>query len=395
MPANHYSPFVVGRPLRADEPIFGRAGAFQFIHTQLSQYSSVNIVGERRMGKTSLINHLLGNEAKYVPLLSERPLRLAHVDLQGDVADAGRFYGAALRELLPDPPPRRSEQAWLRQLRDRLLARPTCEADEFHRALRHLREVSGVRPVLVVDEFEQLLADGSAGGFPYPAFFNNLRALIGDRHELLAMVIASRCPLAEYFNDPRRPHQLTSTFPNYFQPFRLEPLADADADALLRQGSGLQLAELRAARAWAQGHPCHLQAAGEAWAQTKQRQESEQWARARFGEIIKQSCLIGTARTPPVHTQPRRRYAPRLALCLLLVAALALTCFTFERPRRALWSVPLYLGQMIQGLGNKFDDLIGWSIGAGFILLALLLLFGLLTRTEVANWFKKIFGIGQ
>ena len=53
------SPFVVGRPLRASEPIFGRQAAFRFVAGELAKFSSANIVGERRMGKTSLLNHLL------------------------------------------------------------------------------------------------------------------------------------------------------------------------------------------------------------------------------------------------------------------------------------------------------------------------------------------------
>lgn len=101
MPANHNSPFVVGRPLRADEPIFGRAEAFQFIRAQLEHYSSVNIVGERRLGKTSLLNHLLGDQQAYVPPLTLRPLRLAHVDLQGDVTDAGRERRRPARVVAP------------------------------------------------------------------------------------------------------------------------------------------------------------------------------------------------------------------------------------------------------------------------------------------------------
>lgn len=45
-----HSPFVVGRPLRANEPIFGREDALRFIADQLVHYSSINIVGDRDAG---------------------------------------------------------------------------------------------------------------------------------------------------------------------------------------------------------------------------------------------------------------------------------------------------------------------------------------------------------
>ncbi|MHC4984407.1 MAG: restriction endonuclease, partial [Planctomycetota bacterium] len=99
------SPFVVGRPLRASEPIFGRGEAFRFVAGELAKFSSVNIVGERRMGKTSLLNHLIGRQDEHlVPQPDQPPLVLACLDLQAGVSNEARFYGTALRELLDHLP---------------------------------------------------------------------------------------------------------------------------------------------------------------------------------------------------------------------------------------------------------------------------------------------------
>ncbi len=49
------SPFVVGRPLRAQEPIFGRDAVLRALGDALAHGSSVNLVAMRRMGKTSLL----------------------------------------------------------------------------------------------------------------------------------------------------------------------------------------------------------------------------------------------------------------------------------------------------------------------------------------------------
>src|SRR5215212_3275760 len=101
-PVRAGSPFVTGRPLRADEPIFGREEAFRFLAGYLAGFSSVNLVGERRMGKTSLLTHLTAHQARYLPLAAGAPpLVLAHLTLQDQaVPDADHFYGEVLRQLL-------------------------------------------------------------------------------------------------------------------------------------------------------------------------------------------------------------------------------------------------------------------------------------------------------
>lgn len=100
------SPFVVGRPLRAHERLFGREDALQFLGRYLADFSSVNLVGERRMGKTSLLVHLRAHAQRYcLPRPAQPPLVLASLDLQNGVTHAARFYGLALRALLAHIPP--------------------------------------------------------------------------------------------------------------------------------------------------------------------------------------------------------------------------------------------------------------------------------------------------
>ncbi len=59
------------------------------IASELIAFRSLNVVGERRMGKTSVINHLVGRQDQ---LLVERegqpPLVLAHLDLQDHISEA-------------------------------------------------------------------------------------------------------------------------------------------------------------------------------------------------------------------------------------------------------------------------------------------------------------------
>ena len=380
------SPFVVGRPLRPDDPIFGRDEAFRFIEGELREFNSVNVVGERRMGKTSLLNHLCSRRAPPAPKPGAPPLCLARFDLQEGVSHASRFYGTALREILSHlPPGRGAENRALAELGRRLVKRPEADYDEFRQVLAGLREGKGVRPVVVVDEFELLLEPSAREGFPYPQFYNGVRALITA--DLLAMLVASRRPLAEYFSDPKRPASLTSTFPNYFQPFVLRPLDDAAADALLLQPSDhpLSNAEAADARLWAAGHPCHLQVAGAAWYQAKSEARLQNWtpeqtrarAYARREELKSQNCLTGLLAQ---HEQRTRPHLARRAWAAL------------HRAARALFiGLPTRVGRLILSLGENLDKLAAWFFGFVLIIFILLLIVGQATGSDLLTMLKNWF----
>ncbi|MCP4542516.1 MAG: ATP-binding protein [Chloroflexi bacterium] len=376
------SPFIIGRPLRPTEPIFGRDPAFRFIAGQLDKFSSVNIVGERRMGKTSLLNHLTGRQDVHLPPQPDHPdILLACLDLQANVTHQARFYGTALRELLDRLPPSRSAEARaFEDLRARLHATPEATYDQFQRALRQLRDPRGlcVRPVLIVDEFEHLLDPAIEKGFPFPDFFNAVRALITA--DLLAMIVASRLPLADYFRDPARPHALTSTFPSYFTPFTLHPLNTPSADALLLQPSDhpLTVQETALARRWAGGHPCHLQVAGQACYESKAADHPQKWARRRFEELENQSCMTGQ----PAH--PRRR-PNRLYRSVRRVLRRSVRA-TFLR-------FPIAIGRVAQLLGARLDDVAAWLIGAAIILALILILLRLATGADLLDIIKKGLGL--
>lgn len=369
-------PFVVGRPLRSNEPIFGREEAFRFLSDRLVQFSSVNIVGERRIGKTSVVNHLLGNQSKYITQEPQSPpLVLARVDLQGGVSNSNRFYGTALRELLKRLPLDRNFAAdALESLRARLDREPVASYDEFQFELCRLRESNGINvwPVIVVDEFEHLLEPSVADGFPYPDFFNGLRALIGA--ELLAMIVVSYQPLAKYFTDPERPKHFTSDFHTYFQTFNLKLLDDASADSLLLQPSNhpLTLQQVAEAKRWADRHPCHLQAAGRAWYEGIPNSQSPKQVLSRFNQLKHENC---TASVNSAVTSPQWAHWLRRGLKVLF------------------WRLPLAIGRPIQSIGSKIDDLVAWFLGFSLLMLAILLLLHELTIAEFGSWVKKVLGL--
>lgn len=258
------SPFVVGQPLSSGQPIFGRDDLLKQLGDDLAGYNSINLHGERRMGKTSVLNHLLGRLERAAVARQNGALLPVQLDLLANLTSQRRFYAAAIRALLATEAADRQPQVGA--LIGQFDGRTEIEYDDFREVLLLLRR-SGLRPLIVVDEFELFLEPRHAEGFPRPEFFNGLRALIGNEDRPMMMMIASRLPLVEYFRDG---NGLTSTFPNYLIPYAVGPLAETDADKLLCQPSDhrLTIDEVTQAKDWAivkEGwHPCRLQAAGAA-----------------------------------------------------------------------------------------------------------------------------------
>lgn len=359
------SPFVVGRPLRPDEPIFGREDAFDFIHASLKRYESVNLVGERRIGKTSVLHHLLGNPVRQ----PDADRLLVEVDLQADVTAAADFYGRALRGILADSHVQATTPE-ATALRQRLHDQPQAGFAEFERLLRRLRDANSIRPVLLVDEFERLLEPQFAAGFPSPVFFDGLRSLLTA--DLLALVVASRLTLAEHFE--RHPAALTSTFPSYLKPFTLRELDDAAADKLLLQGTdcGLSLADMQTARTWAGGHPCKLQCAGQAWVEAKGGKHDALWAKRRYDELAGQACLARAM------TLPLRLGLKRVGRWLA------------RWPRWVGVDLPVKLGGLVQRIGGNLSKAAEWTLGAVIILSLIAALVGWLNLATIIEKLKAL-----
>jgi hypothetical protein len=302
LPAASVSPFVLGRPLLASERLFGHDQHLEPIFSQLANCGSANVVGKKRIGKTSLLNHLCAycqqqSSAASTGNSSQRPAIVPVViDLLGQIATAEQFYGTALLRLFEQMPASNRARllaydAAIPAFVEHLRRQPSATAEEFHRGIALLRsEVGAIIPVVVVDEFERLLDPTYSAGFPMPQFYNGLRSLMHER--LLAMLIASRSSLADYFTDSRYPGRLTSNFPTYFVPFELQPLDDEAAEAMLLQlGPQLGLAELEQARGWATNHPCLLQAAGQALHEMHTQRQNMAWAERRFRQFRSQNCM--------------------------------------------------------------------------------------------------------
>ncbi|MCX7855985.1 MAG: ATP-binding protein, partial [Anaerolineae bacterium] len=215
-----------------------------------AQPISVNIVGERRIGKSSLLYHIfqtydqrVSQPNRYVVVyLSLQSVALWTVD---------EFHRTVARAFLERPTVQRDPEL------AEALNRQPMTSDAFREAFRQFQR-KGLRPVLCLDEFEEFLK--------YPqefndSFYEHLRALTNESAWML--VIASRRPIGGY----RREHRLTSGFFNdahteWLGEFEEEEAADLvrlPASTVPGAPEALSPEDQRLALRWSRRHPCLLQ----------------------------------------------------------------------------------------------------------------------------------------
>ena len=213
-------PFIVGRPLDKDDPIFGREQQLCLAASSLQNKESITIVGKRKLGKTSFLNHLIGNGYKYG--LPTPPYLIVRIDLRYDSRSAEQFYGTAIRELMNAIPSAIQLPEHLTALRNRVVMNSEASYQEFKYVLRYLRGEGGLctYPILALDDFEHLIKHCQTDGFPTPSnFFDGLRSLCS--RSLLSFAITAQQPLPTYL--PPGSHPSSPAFSSTTTSNRLTP----------------------------------------------------------------------------------------------------------------------------------------------------------------------------
>lgn len=162
------NPFIVGAPVVNPAQFHGRTREVSFALTRLQSMQSVSIVGERRIGKSSLLHFL-------TRVVQDR---------------LGAKYHAAFLDLLH--PTLRSVSGVLEEIQRQLgIEHPASSLDRFCEQMSGLHQ-SGVRPVVCIDEMEMFIK--TAAQFSSD-FFDTLRAIASTGQ--IAIVTASRGTLQE------------------------------------------------------------------------------------------------------------------------------------------------------------------------------------------------------
>jgi len=219
------NPYVSRGPVRDPAMFFGRENELREIAAFLRGNQSVSIVGPRKIGKTSLLFHLM-RPPTFTSLGLDENFLFVYLDCEvlGDGSHEeifGQFaveIAEALHERGQAPEPALDEAA----------DKPGRLA--FERAIRRLNQ-RGLRIILLLDEFERLSTNQNLD----VNFFNALRSAAG-RYQL-AYLTASARPLIQLTYSGRSQEILSSPFFNIFAPLYLGLLSEADARQLIRQPS--------------------------------------------------------------------------------------------------------------------------------------------------------------
>jgi hypothetical protein len=216
------NPYTYGRPVSGLDQFFGREKDLAYVFDCINKHACVNVVGERRIGKTSFLRYLLHPEvqeqynpgddgAVYVYL---DPEIMTPKDPQGFFAEV-LGQPVVRRQLLAkcgdeSPMPQAITQAAAgfipetKPMTEPSFSRGTLGEWAMRQALEILQPC---RLVMLVDEFEII---ARCGGFAF-SFFEFLRGL-SQSYEM-SFVVATSIPLVQCCPSDVR----SSPFPNIFQ----------------------------------------------------------------------------------------------------------------------------------------------------------------------------------
>jgi uncharacterized protein len=346
-------PFIAGPMIRDPRLFVGRKAELRTLARRLegAQPTSINIVGERRIGKSSLLYHFYQTwTARVQNTRSPVVIYLSLQEAQAQTEDG--FYRALLSQLAQHLTAQRHED-----LRHALEDSPS-DRTGFTAAMRQCGYAE-LRPVFCLDEFEALLKRPKRFD---DDFYDALRALMDVCPVMF--VVASRRTLQVY----RRQHKLTSPFFNQAHTLVLRWLTEDEANDLVRLPAStvpgtepaLGPEEQRLARRWGGRHPCLLQLAADALLQAREEGRDADWAHTRYREQARHV------------SSPRWRWLRRL-------------------PRRCASALG-WIGRTTRRLGTALDEAQNWLIGALILIVVILVLLGPISGRDVLDLLRHWLG---
>lgn len=228
------NPFTFGNPIKDPARFYGRSEDLRQIVNRLrsSAHESTSIVGERRIGKTSLLKYLDIPEVAERLGLPKSEFCMVYIDFQGltDITPV-RFWQRVLRKIersicLPELVPQ------IQTLRD-LNSIDLFDLEDMFEAIAS----RGLTTVLMLDEFEYVTQNPNFGS----DFFGGLRALA--IHQNLPLVTATRRELVDLCHSEELKG---SPFFNIFANVVLRPFNHSEVLEMLDgylQGSPIQFSD--------------------------------------------------------------------------------------------------------------------------------------------------------
>lgn len=216
------NPFTYGNPISDPARFFGRTREVRQIFDRLrnKEFESSSIVGERRIGKTSLLNFITDPDVRAAQDLSPERYTFINVDFQmlGEAMGPDELWRRLLQSMRRDCTDQTiGEIVAVIESRERL---DNFELDE----LFHDIDARGQHLVFLLDEFDRVTENANFG----PEFYYGLRSLV-TRHRI-ALVTSSRLDLVDLcHSEPVK----SSPFFNIFAKFSLRLFSEKDALSLI------------------------------------------------------------------------------------------------------------------------------------------------------------------
>ena len=206
------NPFFFGPKITNPQYFVGREKElkkiFAFLNTEYTgQIQHVSVIGERRIGKSSLLYRLSQIDGAYLP--THEKYRFLYLDLQ----DPRCHTVSGLLDHI---------------LEELHLTRPSkVTLERFYEIIEKEREKNGIWIILLMDEFEKLTE--RTAEFTN-SFYDSLRSL-GNNNQL-GIITTSQHPL----RDLAEQKKLTSPFFNIFHQIQLNEFSEAETQAFLERG---------------------------------------------------------------------------------------------------------------------------------------------------------------
>ncbi|MBD2388667.1 ATP-binding protein [Cylindrospermum sp. FACHB-282] len=350
LPSN---PFVAAGMIEDCRLFFGREDELHGIASRMVgvQPTSINIVGDQRIGKSSLLYHFWLTWEQRVQDSSR--FAVIYLSLRKDDCQTEMGLYLAVAEGLES-----SVSGWRNWAKNALKGKQ-LNRQGFSDLIKRWKQ-QGKLPVLCLDDFERLL------NYPQEfdnGFYDNLRSLMEDN--ALMLVIASRKKLAIYGSEFR----FVSGFFNIGHSIDLQELTTDEAIKLVRLSSGsinsvpvLSIDEQNYAQQWGKRHPYKLQLAGYYLLEARQQGKSIKWAKQQFENQL--------ANFQPNSKKRRWRWV-----------------------HWVVWDMPVRLGSFTKFIGASVGEVTNWVMGVGILLLVILVFAGVLHWDDVRKYVFDKLGI--
>ena len=361
---SYNAPFIAG-PIIDDSRYFvGYQEQLDMITARAisSLPTSLNIVGVKRIGKSSLLKHFCRTYIDKIQSRGQDPKKYlaVYIDLeQGTCRSKSSFF-----QIVADELKRNLEQnyAWYGQpdILVQALTANSFDTDNFNQAMVKFRD-HGLLPIICLDKIETLLKHPDQFK---DDFYDNLRFLMGLN--CLMLVIASEKIIKIYRNQKK----LTSTFFNDAQTIMLNGLTENEARDLVRlpqttipnTQAALNDLQQQVALHWGGKNPYLLQLAGLYLWEARENNKTKAWARKKFDQDAKGNNIW-----------------EKIILFL----------------RWIFWSFPRKIGDGVKFIGSKFGDISSWLIGLLIIRAIILAISGHISWESVIKVVQGFLGVGN